>query len=538
MITAKQQIHLHNRFDLQLIDSITGKIKQTAQAENVVLDAFWNKATNLHIMLLGVGLGTGSGTPSSTDNGLFKSAFASDQYTEYNRIKLEHKLPTSTLIGSFTFPASSSYVGTLTEICTVGGISYRSGYFPITHAMLVDSEGNPISIEKTDLDILVVTVTLYLTISVTDPNFILTPALYLWTAFTDRNSSGTPFTDGDLELYTCATDHGVGGAIQPGNSKRTWTADTRTLSIIGKRLGTGSGNTNYFNGIGIKGHGWLRLPNASVFSPYTISNIDIGTGDGTTTDFDCPLPMFIKDSDVLYKNGVALTRGVDYTIDNMQNKDALPCISAFNFAEYTEPSPIPDGWGMSGSKKIIGAFSMIEKEVEGRYLPKEAYVIHLKNPDPLIGNKINSIMFDNWNLIFQDDSSMSRYTYGTMTLVFEYSIDGEVWMPLTTVTATLPYNQNKFSTIDHFETVNANYIRVSTDADNTSLRTNNSSELPYPWKGVHNNLNRIKALYIGQPIHFTTAPAEGDVLTMDARIDRPFKNENFVLDTSMSITFA
>jgi len=36
----------------------------------------------------------------------------------------------------------------------------------------------------------------------------------------------------------------------------------------------------------------------------------------------------------------------------------------------------------------------------------------------------------------------------------------------------------------------------------------------------------------GSPIRFTNAPGEGAVITMNAQIDRPMKNENFILDVN------
>lgn len=36
---------------------------------------------------------------------------------------------------------------------------------------------------------------------------------------------------------------------------------------------------------------------------------------------------------------------------------------------------------------------------------------------------------------------------------------------------------------------------------------------------------------------FATAPAQGDILTMDCQVNRPFKNENWVLDFGLTVTF-
>lgn len=43
--------------------------------------------------------------------------------------------------------------------------------------------------------------------------------------------------------------------------------------------------------------------------------------------------------------------------------------------------------------------------------------------------------------------------------------------------------------------------------------------------------------YKGSGITFTNAPAADAIITLDAKIDRPFKNSNFVIDASMSLHF-
>ena len=43
--------------------------------------------------------------------------------------------------------------------------------------------------------------------------------------------------------------------------------------------------------------------------------------------------------------------------------------------------------------------------------------------------------------------------------------------------------------------------------------------------------------YTGANLVFTEPPAEGAIIKMDATIDRPYKNANFVIDAAMTLSF-
>ena len=71
-------VKLHNRFDVQLIDSNTGEVKQIAKAENVVCNGYWTVLFHSGRRISYVNIGTGTGTPSVTDTTLFK--YLSNKY--------------------------------------------------------------------------------------------------------------------------------------------------------------------------------------------------------------------------------------------------------------------------------------------------------------------------------------------------------------------------------------------------------------------------------------------------------------------------
>ena len=66
---AKLNASIHNRFDIEVVDSKTGEIKKKAQAENVILNRLWRVYSgnwNSYIQY-----GSGAGTPAATDTSLF-----------------------------------------------------------------------------------------------------------------------------------------------------------------------------------------------------------------------------------------------------------------------------------------------------------------------------------------------------------------------------------------------------------------------------------------------------------------------------------
>ena len=64
----KQNVSIHNRFDIEVINARTGEIKQRAQAENVILNRLWTAllADNGNRYFGYIFYGSGSGTPAAT----------------------------------------------------------------------------------------------------------------------------------------------------------------------------------------------------------------------------------------------------------------------------------------------------------------------------------------------------------------------------------------------------------------------------------------------------------------------------------------
>ena len=62
---------VHNRFDIELADAVTGEVKQRVTSYNIVLDQFFTRLIGRASKLGYIHLGTGTGTPAVTDTSMF-----------------------------------------------------------------------------------------------------------------------------------------------------------------------------------------------------------------------------------------------------------------------------------------------------------------------------------------------------------------------------------------------------------------------------------------------------------------------------------
>ena len=65
-IGAKLNASIHNRFDIEVVDAETGKVRQRAQAENVILNNCWTNFKSIWNAYIHYGKGAGTITSSNT----------------------------------------------------------------------------------------------------------------------------------------------------------------------------------------------------------------------------------------------------------------------------------------------------------------------------------------------------------------------------------------------------------------------------------------------------------------------------------------
>jgi len=294
---------LHNRFDIEVIDSRTGKVKQKAQAENVILNQWWSQLEAGHAPNYALAFGSGSGTPAVTDTALFH--YEGTLNTIYDNSFIDSWNGIAWYRKKVTLNEQQQVGKTFSEIGII-----TSGNVLTTHAMLEDMNGNPVTITKTDVDIMHIYSTVYTH----------------WTSvnrFFHRSSSlgeyvqwGLGLNWGPLGMTLCYNKSAHYQMLR--YSSPTW---GYVFDPTNKRL-TISGNTNRVpvesgNGDGTKGGGigYIVIGDTTFIMPvedfYLGDDIEgeaVGTGDGSTTRFYTKIDM--PENAKVYVDGVLQSSGV------------------------------------------------------------------------------------------------------------------------------------------------------------------------------------------------------------------------------------
>ena len=557
---------IKTKYIFQLVRDTTNELLQEIVTHNEMTPYFWYHESYYDesaILSLSSDTIKPDATTATLSNVLWSVAASARSRTRKN-----------TVCFTFIIPASTDKVGTVGSF----GILYGGGAKYRTVGQLLDAEGNPLTITKTSLDKLIINVEWEFVFNSGDFtwfdeyfNSIFHMALiYDGSSFHDSCQFQIPLQN-SITLSTIPADKGIAPARFNGadfNShsyaymyyydwdysiSTTWNYETvndhfkkptHTNTI---RLAQEPLPNRYINSIGIKGIGCFNLPNPDIFPVYTLSGIEVGTGDGQKTDFECPIPWFLKDTDVLYKNGVALTRGVDYTIDNKHNRQKCLSISEGNFAKI-----IAGNFRYIGTKDhayqnvsvwtcpFIPFAACIDpsSEYTSCVLYNKVPLLSLKNNVPLIldmgeAKEINYFVSprvqgnyaDKLKLSYSDDNQV-------------YTEVGEVSVLTSDISAGTPIPEQYTL---KFGTISARYWKVditSTQGEDNEYifpsYTNNDAQYTTPETSTK-MYNKCGFLgYVGEPIKFNVAPAEGDIITLDVSLDRPYKTTQNVIDIAMS----
>jgi len=492
---------VHNRFDIEVRDAKTGELKQSCTCYNIILNSFFTKLVNRSSKLGYIHLGTGTGTPTVTRTSLFTFKVAREATT----VQTRKAYPTSYVRKSITLSPADCVDCLFTE---VGFGSGTSSTTLVTHSMLQDAEGNQIAIRKTDTDVLTVYATFFCTITADASEEVVLPSL--------ANNAIIPAIISDS--YSFGELH-LSGESPLQYSDDIWKSSmaTRSFSITGDttnyqwvikatRLNYNEGNSHMFSSIGIpKIAAWV-LPNSTVFPNVSLTDIPVGTGDGVTTGFHVPIPLIVAGSERIRVDGVTLERGTDYTINYRQPDE-----------NYLELLPCADASRMTLSGGLHNA------SYEGMMCWYDD-----DNPNGVGPN--NPLIFDfgsvqPFNRIVARENWMYAGTWQGYAAI-DYSVDGENW---TTVYSGYSRSENGRQPINMTLStpVQARYWR---------FRVTNIS-WSYDIAHYGSTWPNIGIWYEEPGLVFANPPADGAAIEMDCVIDRPIKNENWVLDFTCAVQF-
>lgn len=362
-LNVNQKANLHNKFKLVLSDSRTGKIKQEAYAYNIIL----NNGLSAPVYQLGesrnttrffirgetyfgkevfggvIHIGSGTGILDPTRNTLFNE-IARIETSFYDRDKKIEELTASyTQVAIFDETIAQNTL--ITEV----GLGNNPNTTNITtHALIEDSEGNPITIEKGEWDILTVYSTVFMTLSHPyDDSFkfiegtknygnMLLDMVY-------RNSTTfDPFSSkiqiGKSNKPIDVLDDGVQSKIMSKNFKSTVSnitmfhgPDIWKLDYF-MRFAADEGNID--EGIW-EFDFWIKermaefqiaydiecpvfravVPIPGIWDGYNVTGEIIGKGDGVTKAFNLRWFPIVDLSETIYINDTPLIRNTDYTIN-------------------------------------------------------------------------------------------------------------------------------------------------------------------------------------------------------------------------------
>lgn len=263
-------LKIHNRFDIQVRDAQTGEIVQKAQAENIVLDRMYTRLLAFSSYFDQIVFGTGTGTLAPSRTTLFNRLDNKPAVAE----SLVRSYPTSIWTKKITLGTEEYNGSILTEV----GISETTTNIN-THALITDSEGNPLSVEKTNLRIIDIYATVFVEVySVDSGCFFYGSGLrdYLTGGSAPSNVIGLhDVINNEIEAISNLT------AARTSNSSEkslTWAVrfnvehhnkDVRAIDWVGGGLR------------------WL-IPRTGVYTGTARTNVELGTGDGTNLIFQLP----------------------------------------------------------------------------------------------------------------------------------------------------------------------------------------------------------------------------------------------------------
>ena len=284
----KQGTKIHNRFDIEVSDSITGELKQVAQAENILLDSIYTRLCGGSSYFVNIHFGSGTATPVATNTSLNTHVGTKTAITE-ETIKA---IPVSSWKRKIVL-APEEYVGdTIAEL----GIAYGStASYLVTHAVLEDSEGNPISITKTSTDVITIYATVFITFDTTNTD--------LYYSSMPNSNKLVNYLTGDSAPYG---SFGLNEIIAPYSrlgsiASATWTSDVgnKQRKTNTPRFGINDAN-GHVQAIDFTDLFRLKLPSTGIFAGQSYTGVNIGTGDGIEDTFDIP-SRNIKDGTLVIK---------------------------------------------------------------------------------------------------------------------------------------------------------------------------------------------------------------------------------------------
>lgn len=279
-------VKLHNKFEVYIKDIRTGKERLIGTAYNMVLSAMWTQIISDRrspFDYICYGRGTGELSPTRT------SLFSQIAQVSSTRVEEVYSSDSGYIKEKIELSPSTAVGETITEV----GI--RGYNRLVTHALLKDAEGNPISFTKTDTDVVTIYATLYCRISVTSPLSFSQSQVSYGAAYYILNSGYITSTIKvgrnpmplDADSINAA---GISDASAASKSSNRIAYDV-TAATESYKVRFEIADANLFiKEIQVAETASIIVPESSIIGKVLYENVPLGTGDNAKTKFLIPSP--------------------------------------------------------------------------------------------------------------------------------------------------------------------------------------------------------------------------------------------------------
>lgn len=515
----KVTLKIHNYFDAKLENVRTGEVK-TFKAYNQVQDNWFSKFRDSgnNRIATNISVGDGTGTLSLSRTTLFHR-LSGKSVTEESSEVLSHNRFKRVVSVLFT---ELEAVGNLTEV----GLCCGSTSI-VTHALFTDSEGNPITIPKTNTDRLTITATVFAEYSLSGP----------LQRFGEHGDEPRPSTKLDY-------DNEVGNTIDTADSYASFAAmlvgrtygirsdiDTRSGYSFGfslthypawgpfnmnrlteahskasnavvtnnlvrtkmyQQISSNEANlsdTYQIKCITMAGYFYLSFPNHDIYPPKQLT-FELA-GDGSTSGFNLGVPELMTSDVVVTVDGVAVPAS-DFTFYGRDVTKWQGYPSADNrylIATSIQPrSP-------RGSYSITMPFLPKRPKMDTRSMPPAEYIYDFETSitiDTLIAPRTAELL---------------------------YSSDGTTWTSAATLTKTSGNTSESVS----FSPISARYWKLVADVHTSDSYNGDCLKSGY-------NLG----FFLNKPqLEFNTPPAADALIEVTAYTEYPIKNDKWIIDQTI-----
>jgi len=484
---------IKNRFTFEVEHIDTGKV-ETYKAENIVLDQCFTRLVNFQTYFTHIHVGTGTGTLDPTRTALFAPIASAAAKKSAETVLQERALPTSRWQRRVVIDPEELVGEELTEV----GIGHSATNTNLcTHALIEDSEGNPISLVKTDIMVVTIYADVFFELGAIDAMYggkwrwvhplannqllsYLLGSSYVTQQF--RVSAAPDFSDG-----TAPGSHGQSSNIATGD----WTKYAATKKVVTpvRRLGisTGNGEVRCF-GLGSSNtSGTFRgqFPITTVFTSHAIDE-QVGVGDGAETGFNL---SWNDPSSLVIKKDTVVVDGGDYTA--LEEKKGTN-LFYFKTVEVVDGSP-----------------TNVQAVTDGHPVNDSLFRCGME-PDDSVGIDIGEERTISQIRLLQYSGSGSRLfelrvsdnaDYSNSDLVDSFGSTSGVWL-----------------TRDFTETTSRYWILKATG-------------------DFSRNVAQLEGFSTDDQITFTTPPANGEIITAEYNVDYIPKDSDHALDLQCAIQY-